>query len=149
VGADGPQDPQPNRTDPWPTDEFFAACKAKGQLGPYVDWGAPECTCSRPKNRFENGTVCYNGNTDEPGCPSMEGPSLYWFLLNCTDCNCYEGPPGPDVPERRPQRPVAQTILLGIFGTLAAVMSCATIYFLGHKRNSSEAQQELAKLQVP
>jgi len=145
VGADGPEDPQPNRTDLW----YLLACKAKGQDGPFYDYGAPECMCRNRRDRFENGTVCYKGNADEPGCPSADGVHLYWFLVNCTDCNCYESPPGPDVPETPPQIALANLILLGIFGTLAAGMFCATIHFLGRGRNRAEAQQELAKLQVP
>jgi len=157
VDADG-EEPLPKRTDPWPTDDFFAACKAKDQVGP-----RPEgvCMCRRRMDRVENGTMCYKGEKTEPGCPvsdSLKGRyardngtdlTLYYFLVTCTDCNCHESPPGPEVPETRPQRPLTHSILLGIFGMVAAVTICASMHFLGQKRNSAEAQQELAKLQVP
>jgi len=155
VGSDGPETPQNPRDDPWPSDAFFAACGLKDQDGPLGSY--PVCRCRRRADRNENGTTCYNGNTNEPGCPigaAMEeldaSPgyghlTLYYFLWNCTTCMCHESPPGLEVPEFPPQNPVADIMILGIVGTFAAVTVGATLYTLGQKRNSATAQLELAQ----
>jgi len=141
VGSDGPEPNRSRREDPWPSDEFFGSCEAKGEVGPRGDY--PVCMCALRADWNENGTVCYNGDTNEPGCPlgaalealdasprySHIDLSLYFFLWNCTTCMCRQSPP---VPDFSPESTKKTTF--GIIGTSAVLLSCVAMFTLARKK---------------
>jgi len=140
VGSDGPQPNQSHRDDPWPPEEFFGACEAKGQDGPRPDYSA--CMCRDRADIWDNGTLCYDGDADEPGCPvsavlaarnkevSDRDLTHYYFLPNCTSCTCRH----PTVSEFTSQGPMADTIIFGIIGTFAVVLACIAMFTLARKK---------------
>jgi len=140
VGSDGPEPNQSHRDDPWPPEEFFGACEAKGQDGPRPDYSA--CMCRDRADIWDNGTLCYDGDADEPGCPvsavlaarnkevSDRDLTHYYFLPNCTSCTCRH----PTVSEFTSQGPMADTIIFGIIGTFAVVLACIAMFTLARKK---------------
>jgi len=150
VGSDAPQPNLSRREDYWPSDEFFGSCAAKGQFGPMGDH--PVCRCARPLYRFEEtGTVCYDGEANEPGCPIGAGMAaknaeprysdidftLYYFLWNCTSCMC-----------RKPPSPVSNTVIFGIIGACAVALACVVMVVLQGKKADASARK-LEMTEVP
>lgn len=148
VGRDAPEEPQPNRTISWPPEEFFESCEAKGQSGPRGDY--PVCMCADRNTNRVNGSRCYNGYT--LGCPlgaaleeldstSPTNLSWFFFIWNCTECNCYaegQAPVAPTytptpspLPEPTPEpTPEEGSDIIAAVAVAVVVMAvAATVYF--------------------